>query len=152
MITFVECGNIWNDFDKGASIAHGCNLQGVMGAGVAYQVGWKFPDLFKKYQVGCKTELWGLGDIYPYRVQDSPVQTIYNLMTQWDTKGASYDGVWHSLCRLNVMASADGVPLVSLPALGAGLGRLNWPVVKTMLNEIFSASSVEVIVYENYCQ
>lgn len=147
MIIFTE-GDVWEAFDTGASIAHGCNLQGVMGAGIAKQVKERFPSLYNAYRDKCSQGDFLLGNVFPYLVSGN--QIVFNLMTQATTDGASYDAVWRSLVYLETIAESVRVNAVALPQIGAGLGGLNWNVIKAMLIEIFSSSAVDVIVYEKY--
>ena len=150
-ITFVQAGDVWTDFNADISIAHGCNLQGVMGAGIARQVKEKFPKLYAGYALACASKTIKLGEVFPYWVEHEPPKLVYNLMTQWDTSGASYDGVWYSLKALRGLMIKFETPIVSMPQIGAGLGGLNWRVVKAMLQEVFEADNkLEVIVYEDY--
>lgn len=150
-IIFVDAGDVWTDFDAGISIAHGCNLQGVMGAGIAKQVRDKFPKLYAGYALACQSKAVLLGDVYPYWVDYEPPKLVYNLMTQLHTGGASYDGIWTCLHALRGLMVKFETPILSMPQIGAGLGGLNWTVIKSMLSETFApAEGLEVIVYESY--
>jgi O-acetyl-ADP-ribose deacetylase (regulator of RNase III) len=42
-------------------IAHGCNTHGVMGAGIAKQVAFMYPDAYQQYRKACHNRSFRVG-------------------------------------------------------------------------------------------
>ncbi len=97
----------------------------------------------------CKTGFFNPGDVFDYNYGNGH---IYNLGTQvsWKTK-AQLEYVENSVERMLELAALDNVTKIALPAIGAGLGGLNWNDVKEILNRV-SANypNIELYVVEAY--
>ena len=133
------------------AIAHGCNCQGVMGAGVAAGVRAKYPGCYKEYRDLCKQRRFKLGDVHAWKDPASGV-VVFNLATQ-DKPGptATITALAAALRTLEVKCSARGIKRVGIPRIGAGLGGLVWSVVKAVLEEWGDTGhDVEFLVFEEY--
>ena len=64
------------------ALAHGCNCQGSMGAGVATGFRDRYPDMYAEYRRKCKAEprQFNLGDAWLWKANDRP--WVFNLGTQ----------------------------------------------------------------------
>ena len=133
MIQFIERGDIFNIKDVN-SYAHGCNCAGAMGKGIALQFKNKYPKMYSEYRAMCKDGLFNPGDVFDYNYGNGH---IYNLGTQvsWKTK-ARLEYIENSVGRMLELAASDNVTKIALPAIGAGLGGLNWNDVKEILNRV----------------
>ncbi|MBO5297222.1 MAG: macro domain-containing protein [Candidatus Homeothermus sp.] len=148
MIQFIERGDIFNIKDVN-SYAHGCNCAGAMGKGIALQFKNKYPKMYSEYRAMCKDGLFNPGDVFDYNYGNGH---IYNLGTQvsWKTK-ARLEYIENSVGRMLELAASDNVTKIALPAIGAGLGGLNWNDVKEILNRVsVNYPDIELYVVEAY--
>ena len=148
MIQFIERGDIFNIKDVN-SYAHGCNCAGAMGKGIALQFKNKYPKMYSEYRAMCKDGLFNPGDVFDYNYGNGH---IYNLGTQvsWKTK-ARLEYNENSVGRMLELAASDNVTKIALPAIGAGLGGLNWNDVKEILNRVsVNYPDIELYVVEAY--
>jgi len=148
MIQFIERGDIFNIKDVN-SYAHGCNCAGAMGKGIALQFKNKYPKMYSEYRAMCKDGLFNPGDVFDYNYGNGH---IYNLGTQvsWKTK-ARLEYIENSVGRMLELAASDNVTKIALPAIGAGLGGLNWNDVKEILNRVsVNYPDIELYVVETY--
>ena len=125
-------------------IGHGCNIDGVMGAGVAKTVREDYPINYEAYRKRCMSNDVSVGDaLFVYENG----KIIVNLMTQ-DRPGprARYD--WIFKATLNAASKimntnshwSDKPKVMAIPMIGAGIGGLEWGKVETILR------SVEILV------
>ena len=148
MIQFIGRGDIFNIKDVN-SYAHGCNCAGAMGKGIALQFKNKYPKMYSEYRAMCKDGLFNPGDVFDYNYGNGH---IYNLGTQvsWKTK-ARLEYIENSVGRMLELAASDNVTKIALPAIGAGLGGLNWNDVKEILNRVsVNYPDIELYVVETY--
>lgn len=148
MIKYIEKGNIFSITGVN-NYAHGCNCAGAMGKGIALQFKNKYPKMYSEYHTLCKEGLFKPGDVFDYNYGGGH---IYNLGTQtsWRTK-ARLDYIENAIDRMLELAALDSVTKIALPAIGAGLGGLNWDDVKEILNsKSADYPDIELYVIESY--
>lgn len=148
MVFYIEEGNIFK-VSNIRNYAHGCNCAGAMGKGIALQFRNKFPELYKQYKKLCATKEFSPGDVFKYDYSDG---TIYNLGTQktWREK-AQLKYIKQSLNLMLDMACVDNVGEIVMPAIGAGLGGMDWNEIKLLINEVANSfPSVNLYVVEQY--
>jgi O-acetyl-ADP-ribose deacetylase (regulator of RNase III) len=126
------------------AIGHGCNCQGVMGAGVAGQMRKRWPVMYNEYRDLCKAGKFRPGNIFPWEADEV---CIYNLATQ-DRPGpdASLDAIRTCVREMLIDAEVTGLPQVGVPRLGTGIGGLSWHDVAPVLRELAGRSSCELTV------
>lgn len=126
MITYIPLGNIFK-LDSIYNYAHGCNCAGAMGKGIALQFKERFPLMYQEYKELCKTGQFSLGDVFLYEYQNG---YIFNLGTQktWKTK-ADIQAIQNGIAKMLSIASEKNVRQIALPAIGSGLGGLNFASV-----------------------
>lgn len=136
------------------AIAHGCNCQGMMGAGVARLVRAKYPDAYDAYKRACDNGMFRVGAALPvWNTPDVvPDRLVYNLGTQrFPGSDATAWGVFLSFANLAEHAYTIALHEVAIPRIGAGIGGLNWNHdVEPAINEAIRRSShpnLSVIVY-----
>lgn len=134
------------------AIAHGCNCDGVMGAGVAREIAKRWRDLAATYAANCRRGAFRLGDAWRWDLVPPSLglRAIYNLATQ------PHPGPCASLYAIEtaVRAMDDecrrypqlGIRTVGLPRIGAGIGGLAWADVDASLRRIAAHSCVELVV------
>lgn len=148
MVKIIEEGNIFK-IEGVTSYAHGCNCAGAMGKGIALQFRAKFPDMYRIYKQMCKSGRFNLGDVYDY---DYGGGHVYNLGTQksWGPC-AKLRYIEESVRKMCELAIADNIDAIALPAIGAGLGGLNWDDVKRTITKVAEDfSQVTLYVVEKY--
>ena len=148
MINFIPEGDIFC-LDNISSYAHGCNCAGTMGKGIALQFRQKFPEMYNEYRSLCRQGLFVPGDVFDY---DYGKGHIYNLATQqtWRT-GAKTGFIRASVLQMLTLAAGAHVSAVAMPAIGAGLGGLDWTEVKEVLCDISCAyPDIDLYVVEKY--
>ena len=123
------------------AIAHGCNVRGAMGAGIAYTFKRMYPDMYEQYKYLCDHSKLMVGDIFKYTdgTLDGRPITIYNLMSQTGFDGADAAFLMQSFMSMVEDANSSGIKEITIPMIGAGLGELQ-PTV--CLNIFLTAAEV----------
>lgn len=103
--------------------AHGVNIRGVMGAGVAVAVKKKWPEMYAAYREECLSGALQAGSAFAYRTADG---WVYNCASQ-DDPGRNARTAWlvRSLVAAYHHMNGVGVKTVSLPLIGGGIGGIN---------------------------
>lgn len=136
-------------------VAHGCNCQGVMGAGVALAIRMTWPKAYNLYTRLCQEskpeDLLGVGQVVQVASQSNPNLYVANLFTQlsYGSDGKQYassQAIRDSLHEAFEFARQHELDIY-MPKIGCGLGGLNWevdvaPIVQSLSNEY----DVDVIV------
>lgn len=146
MVKYIKEGNIFN-IEGVMNYAHGCNCAGAMGKGIAVQFKTKYPEMYKTYKQMCKIGTYQPGDVYDYGKGH-----VYNLGTQknWRTK-AEIEFIRMSLENMMLQAENKKVKAIALPAIGAGLGGLDWNDVKKEIEYISKKyPNIDLYVVESY--
>src|SRR2546423_10973283 len=86
-IEFVA-GDLFANRFGAQALAHGCNCQGSMGAGIAKGFRERYPQMYEAYRRRCKAQprRFNLGDAWLWKAEDRP--WVFNLATQ--------EGYWHA--------------------------------------------------------
>lgn len=148
MITFVR-GDMFNANVE--ALVNPVNTVGVMGKGLALVFRQRYPANFASYAAACRSGQVQTGCVY---VTESDVRPgprwIINLPTKQDwRKPSQLQWITDGLSDLGRFLERNAVRSVAIPALGAGLGGLAWPVVKREIEAaLASIPSVDVQVFE----
>jgi O-acetyl-ADP-ribose deacetylase (regulator of RNase III) len=130
------------------------NCVGIMGRGIALQFKNVFPENFKAYAAACKR-----GEVQPGRMLVFETNAligpryIINFPTKKHWRGKSrMEYIDQGLAALVEEIRQRKIRSIAIPPLGAGLGGLDWPVVRqriaAALGELGELAEVHVIVYE----
>lgn len=139
-------------------IAHGCNLRGKMGKGVAKAIRDKWPEAFLAYEHEIMSGEAKLGDVVWARSerdntlfeQRPEAPWIANVITQErigndGTRFVSYDAIDVGLRRVAQRALSElDASVVAIPAIGSGLGGGNWRIIAEIIHAI---NGVDWMVY-----
>ena len=143
MITAIKKGNVL-DFTEDL-LAHGCNCQGVMGAGVAKAIAQKWPHVFELYHHQFRTFGLELGTVHTVALED--LRVVLNCMTQELTgpsvRQLNYEALVQCFEFINRRFPNQ---TLAIPQIGAGLAGGNWNIIKAIINE--TTPDVDVTVYE----
>ena len=138
-------------------IIHGCNAQGVMGAGVARLIKDKYPLAFKDYALCLQAKRTlnkpALGSC-TYSIQPDNVVVVNAVTQEWmgtDRRYTDYDAV--RACFEDFMDEIDShqniyedMPRVlNFPLIGCGLGGGEWDVIEQIIEEEIDDSFKKVL-------
>jgi O-acetyl-ADP-ribose deacetylase (regulator of RNase III) len=140
------------------------NCVGVMGKGLASRAKYQFPDMYVKYQDVCRDRLLQLGKPYLYKreasldleLADEPFNLrspnaatwllLFPTKHHWKQK-ADMEGIENGLKWIVEHSNNEGIKSLALPALGCGLGQLDWKDVGPMMCRYLSRLKIPVWVY-----
>jgi len=135
-------GDIFSTTAKG--IAHGVNLRGVMGAGIALQFKNRFPDMYEAYRVSCQAGELKPGSAYPWHDEASDL-TTYNITSQIDPgPNASYDLLVRGVVAALQHAAFVGIDTIAFPRIGSGIGGLDEELVEVILTNLAGRSEIDI--------
>jgi O-acetyl-ADP-ribose deacetylase (regulator of RNase III) len=134
-------------------IAHGCNTDGVMGAGVAGVIAARWPEVERVYSAYCRTKRFAAGTCLPVPIDEEFV--IYNLGTQRRPGNQSHLGkaaYWPILLAFGNLFEYcvdNGIERVAIPRIGCGIAGLDWATVEGVINGIYEyiPDGPEIVVY-----
>jgi len=131
-------------------IAHGCNTQGVMGAGIAAAVAAKYPEVERAYRVACRAKDFRVGSCQDvYLAPES--RLVFNLGTQrYPGKDATYWAIMLAFGNMFEYCKVMNIKRVGIPRIGCGIAGLEWPTVEWVINGIINDwvnDAPEVVVY-----
>jgi len=127
------------------------NCVGFMGRGIALQFKRAFPENFKAYAAACRR-----GEVEPGRMlvfetgELTPPRYIVNFPTKRHWRGKSrIEDIERGLAALVAEVKERGIRSIAVPPLGAGLGGLEWEVVRRRIEEALGElAGVQVTVFE----
>lgn len=134
-------------YTNAQTIAHGCNCNGRMGAGIARDIKKRHPGMFREYKSLCHREQLLPGGYYLYKESEP---WILNLATQDTLGGARIEYVEECLENFTEYYEQEGITSLAMPRVAAGLGGLQWEDVKKLLTDILGQLPISVYVYENF--
>lgn len=138
-------------------IAHGVNIAGGFGGGVAGQIAKRWWWVKEAYQAWHRLGYWELGAVQDVPDLECRGPTILNCATQkhWLPRGKDlfeYDA-WRLVCQRIAghvaYPSSEGAPplSVAMPQIGAGLAGGDWPRIRAILEEELADAPFDVRVY-----
>lgn len=147
MIRFKSGDILREDTD---ALVNTVNCVGVMGRGVALQFRKAFPNNYKEYQAACKR-----GDVVPGRMFITEPATltkprfIINFPTKRHWRGKSrLEDIESGLVALREEIRERNIQSIALPALGSGLGGMNWPEVQERIEDALGDLDIDIVVFE----
>lgn len=129
------------------------NCVGIMGRGVALQFKNAFPENYKAYEAACDRGEVQPGKMFVFETGwlTNP-KHIINFPTKRHWKGKSrIEDIETGLSALLSEIRKRGIRSIAIPPLGAGLGGLDWQLVKSrIVTALASLVDVKVTVFEPY--
>ncbi len=140
------------------------NLQGIMGKGLASRAKYQFPDVYVYYQDACRAKRVTATKPCLYKREASLDAELADLSTPLDTPNAvkwfllfATKRRWQENSRLDDIEgglawfrdhfSAEEVRSLALPALGCGLGGLDWADVGPLMCKYLHGIGIDVAIY-----
>lgn len=127
------------------------NTVGVMGKGIALMFREKFPDNYRAYRSACRAGEVGTGKMFLTERQAliGP-KWIINFPTKRHWRHPSrLEWIREGLQDLRRILREKGIRSVAIPPLGCGNGRLDWPSVRAIIEEVLGdLDSTDIVVYQ----
>lgn len=148
MIEFMRGDLLKQDVE---ALVNAVNCAGVMGRGIALQFRKAFPENFQVYESACKRGEVRPGSMIVFQTDllKNP-RYVINFPTKrhWRDKSRLSD-IESGLEALIAEVKRLGICTIALPALGCGLGGLEWRDVRPRIEKAFSAvPEVHVRLFE----
>ena len=130
-------GDILTPAKKSTIVCHQVNCKGVMGAGLAKQIKFKFPHVFEIYSDACRScGSDKLGDIQLVSCLNEAGYIIANIFGQnsygTDKRHTDYNALRSAFQKLSSMDSWT----IRIPyKMGCGLGGGDWNTVLSIIHE-----------------
>ncbi|MFE6967946.1 macro domain-containing protein [Isoptericola sp. NPDC057653] len=132
------------------ALVNAVNTVGVMGKGLALQFRRAFPAMFDDYRQACRAGDVRVGRMHVWETgATSGPRFVVNFPTKEHWRSASRLAfVDDGLVDLAAVIRAQGIRSVAVPALGAGLGGLDWADVRPRVVAALGAlDGVDVRLY-----
>lgn len=123
------------------------NTQGVMGKGIALAFRETFPHNYREYRKACATGQLAPGKLLAVWDESPGIgrKLIVNFPTKTDWRLPSkYEYVESGLQALAALIEAEQIESIAIPALGCGLGGLEWGRVREMIEQYLGNLPAEV--------
>ena len=140
------------------------NLQGVMGKGLASRAKYQFPDVYVEYQDVCRSKRITATKPYLYKREGSLDEELADFGADLGTRNAvkwfllfATKRKWRENSRLEDIEGgldwvrhnfqAQGIKSLAMPALGCGLGGLDWKNVGPLMCKYLHGIGIDVAIY-----
>lgn len=144
MITYVKEPRLFEDFEKGITnaIVIPVNCVGVMEKGVALEAKKRWLKLANDWKLFCQTQKVTPGMVHRFSLCP---QLFVPTKKHW--KNSSEIENIEQAC-LNMQKLTENLVSIGVPALGCGLGGLQWNDVKALYEKYLTDSPIHFICYE----
>ena len=151
-------------FSRAQTLTVSVNIVGIMGKGVASRAKYQFPDVYVRYQDLCRKDQLRMGKPVLYKreasfdheMADEP-STLTNANSEtwfllfptkkhWSDK-SNVNDIEAGLKWIVQNYQKEGIKSLALPALGCGLGGLEWADVGPILVQYLSTIDIPVCIY-----
>jgi O-acetyl-ADP-ribose deacetylase (regulator of RNase III) len=113
------------------------NCVGIMGKGLALTFKTQFPEMFADYETACRNGKLKPGLLHTWQLSDG--RWIVNFPTKSHWKGPSkLEYIDAGLPVLADFIQMNAIESIAIPALGCGLGGLDWRIVKPRIERALS--------------
>lgn len=140
------------------------NIIGIMGKGLASRAKYQFPDVYVVYQDACRRRKLRMGKPYLYKreafvdqeLADEPETLpevnankwflLFATKRHWRDK-SDLQAIQDGLRWVRDNYTACGIKSLAIPALGCGLGKLDWKDVGPVMCQQLTGLSIRVAIY-----
>jgi hypothetical protein len=159
---FVMQGDMF--FSRLQTLTVSVNTVGIMGKGIASRAKYQFPDVYVYYQDLCRSRKLRMGvpALYKreastdYQLADEPESMrclngetwflLFPTKRNW-REDADISGIETGLQWIVANYKNEGIKSLALPALGCGLGNLEWKQVGPLMCKYLSLLDIPVFIY-----
>jgi len=133
------------------AVVNTVNCEGVAGRGVAFEFRRRYPENHKAYVAACQSNKLRPGTLF---ITEPSISGQFRYIINFPTKDtwrreSKMEYVSSGLDALAKAIPAKGIRSIAIPALGCGLGGLNWNVVKSLIvDKLKDIPAVIVEIYE----
>lgn len=125
---------------------HGCNNQGVMGAGFAKTIKEKYPEVFTTYIQDIALGRTSLGFVSWQQVYGQHTMVASGITQEFYGRSgcryASYDAIDIVMHRVFKYAFRERVE-IHMPKIGAGLGGGDWRVIESIIGSAADSCAID---------
>ncbi len=141
-------GSIFDE--KADALVNPVNCVGAMGAGLALQFKKRFAENFDAYAAACEQGRVKTGEMFVFETGSLFPKFIINFPTENHYRDKSrIEYIESGLSALTREIETRAIKSIAIPALGCGLGGLDWKEVKPLIINAFeNINGVEVVVFE----
>jgi O-acetyl-ADP-ribose deacetylase (regulator of RNase III) len=140
------------------------NVVGIMGKGLASRAKYQFPDVYVTYQDACRSRQLRMGRPYLYKreafldedladepdtlqgVNSSKWFLLFPTKRHWRDE-SDLQGIREGLRWVKDNYRKEGIESLAIPALGCGLGRLDWRDVGPVMCKELADLTIQVAIY-----
>lgn len=122
------------------------NCVGISGAGLAKKFKQKFPDAQKHYEYQCRIKRLCLGNPV-WSNNQKPEIILFPTKDHWRSKSQLSDVSDGLLAMRRMLISREHLLTIAIPALGCGLGGLNFFDVKREVEKAFVDLQHKIILF-----
>lgn len=134
--------------DDADALVNPVNCVGVMGKGLALQFKEAYPENFEEYEIEAKAGHIVPGRVHLTNIMFYPPRFIVNFPTKRYWKEPSrYQDIDDGLSHLLDIIRMFNIESIAIPALGCGLGGLDWEDVKELIESRLGDLDTEVRLY-----
>ena len=134
-------------FDSGAkALVNPVNCVGVMGAGLAKQFKQRYPGVAYQYEIDCRAGQVRTGQVNVYPTYGPRYIINFPTKRHWQNP-SKIEYIESGLKSLDGALAERGISSVAIPALGAGLGGLDWTEVEKLIRSELTGESLSVELY-----
>jgi len=151
-------------FSQMQTLTISVNVVGVMGKGLASRAKYQFPDVYVFYQDLCRRKVLRMGRPCLYK-REVPLDQqlaagpsllpdlnsnkwflLFPTKRHWRER-SDIHGIEQGLQWIRDNYQSEGIQSLALPALGCGLGRLDWRDVGPLMCSYLSDLAIQVAIY-----
>jgi O-acetyl-ADP-ribose deacetylase (regulator of RNase III) len=122
------------------------NCVGVLGAGLARVFAGKYPHMVTPYEYACGVDQIAIGRVHTISVSEEVDVVCLPTKDHWRGK-SELDFIQRGVDALVFEVDRMGWKRVAVPALGCGLGGLDWAEVLPIIEDAFLYSNSRVITF-----
>lgn len=128
------------------ALVNAVNCRGVMGAGLALQFKHRFPAYFEDYRRACAEGRVTPGAVHVFRLPDAHWILSVPTKRHWRSRSRLQD-VRSGVTALVAAIDAHGIESIAIPALGCGLGGLDWEVVRPIIEAALAPAQTRALLF-----
>lgn len=151
-------------FSNRQTLTISVNTKGIMGKGIASRAKYQFPDVYVVYQDVCRDKQLQMGKPYLYKRESSLDEELaedssslakpnankwfllFATKNHWK-ENSDINGIEQGLQWIQQNYKSEGITSLAVPALGCGLGGLDWRDVGPLMCSYFAKLDIHVAIY-----